>query len=172
MIHARNQGGAFRVCVIRLVNWSNNKGCQMAMDKKRIDRIIGIKEKFREDKEREIEEERLKVHSVCDEIDRVESDIAVNYGKISLGPMSGNDFAVIRDYLDCLDATKAALISEKESLEENIAMMNLELYQLAREVRMLSKLKENADRIIRKSQNRRQQKLLDELALRIDAKRA
>ena len=141
------------------------------MDKKRIDRIIEIKEKFKQDKEREIEEAASKMSSICEEIHSVDSDIEKNYAKISANPLTGNDFAVIRDYLEYLDISKSTLICEKESTQEQIDFLKEEFYELAREMKMLCTLKEKVVRVIKKSRNRREQKMLDELALRLEDKR-
>lgn len=140
------------------------------MDKKRIDRIIEIKEKIKQDKEREIEEAVSRMSAICDEIGSIESDIDKNYEKIYAKTLTGNDFAVIKDYLEYLDITKMTLVGEKGSIQEHIDLLQQEFYELAREMKMLCKLKEKAVKIIKKSDNRREQKLLDELALRIEDK--
>ncbi len=141
------------------------------MDKKRIDRIIEIKEKIKQDKEREIEEAVSKMSSICDEIRSVEGDIEKNYAKISANPLSGNDFAVIKDYLEYLDISRISLICEKESAQEQIDFLKEEFYELAREMKMLCTLKQKILKVIKKTQNRREQKMLDELALRLEDKR-
>ena len=141
------------------------------MDKKRIDRIIEIKEKLRQDKEREIEETVSKMSCICDEIRSVDNDIEKNYEKISETPLTGNDFAVIKDYLEYLDITKTSLICEKESAQEQIDVLKAEFFEIARELKMLCTLKEKVARVIKKSQNRREQKMLDDMALRIEDKR-
>jgi len=141
------------------------------MDKKRIDRIIEIKEKLKQDKEREIEETMSKMSGVCDEILCVDNDIEKNYEKISADPLRGNDFAVIKDYLEYLDVTRVTLICEKESIQENLDIFKQEFFELARELKMLCTLKERIFRVLKKSENRREQKLLDELALRIEDKK-
>ena len=141
------------------------------MDKKRIDRIIEIKEKLKKDKEREIEEAVSKVCAIDNEICRVDSDVDKNYEKITARTLTGNDFAVIKDYLEYLDITKTTLICEKKFVQEQIDLLQQEFYELAREMKMLCKLKEKVVKVIKKSENRREQKLLDELALRIEEKK-
>jgi len=140
------------------------------MDRKRIDRIIEIKEKVKKDKEREIEEAASRMAAICDEIVVLDRQIEANYGRFC-SPLSGNDFAVIRDYLEYLDVSKTSLICEKASMQETLDILYQEFYEFARELKMLSKLQDKITKAFKKSENRREQKLLDELALRIEGKR-
>ncbi len=141
------------------------------MDRKRIDRIVEIKDKLKKDKEREIEEAGVKMAALCEEILSVEKEITRNYEKIGAAALSGNDFAVIKDYLEYLDVSKASLVCEKGSIQETIDLLRQEFYELAREMKMLGKLQDKIARAFKKTENRREQKLLDELALRIEGKR-
>ncbi|OPY05581.1 MAG: Flagellar FliJ protein [Syntrophorhabdus sp. PtaB.Bin184] len=141
------------------------------MDRKRIDRIIEIKEKLRKDKEREVEEAAVKMAAIRAEINAVDGLIDDNYAKLSARSISGNDFAVIKDYLDYLDVQKSSLLCEKASMQETIDLLQHELYEYARELKMLGKLEDKINRAFRKSENRREQKLLDEMALRLEDKR-
>jgi len=141
------------------------------MDRKRIDRIIEIKERLRKDKEREVEEASAKMAAICGEIASVGRQIDQNYGMISGRSLSGSDFAVIKDYLDHLDVLRSNLICEKASMQETIDLLQEELYEFARELKMLGKLQEKINKAFKKSENRREQKLLDEIALRLEDKR-
>ena len=141
------------------------------MDRKRIDRIIEIKEKLRKDKEREVEEAAVKMAAIRAEINAVDGLIDDNYAKLSARSISGNDFVVIKDYLDYLDVQKSSLLCEKASMQETIDLLQHELYEYARELKMLGKLEDKINRAFRKSENRREQKLLDEMALRLEDKR-
>jgi flagellar export protein FliJ len=141
------------------------------MDRKRIDRIIEIKEKLRKDKEREVEEASTKVAAICAEINAVDGQIDDNYAKLSARSISGNDFAVIKDYLDYLDVQKSSLLGERASMQETLDLLQHELYEYARELKMLGKLQDKIVRAFKKTENRREQKLLDEMALRLDDKR-
>ena len=141
------------------------------MLKDRLERIIEIKEKIMEDKEREIEEEKVRFEAVGREIEIAASDIDKTYDKITMKPLKGNDFSVIKDFLEYLENTKVALIREKESIEEKIAVLKNELVELMKELKMLGTLKAKVLNAIKKSSNRREQKLLDDIALRIDEKK-
>lgn len=141
------------------------------MDKKRIHKIIDIKERIKKDKEREIEEANVRMASICSEIGAVEDTISQNYSRLSASPLSGNDFAVLKDFLDYLDTTRSALMCEKGTLQENIDALYQELYECAKELKMLCKLHEKVMTEFKKSENRREQKMLDDMALRLDDKR-
>ncbi len=141
------------------------------MDRKRIDRIIQIKERLKKDKEREVEEASSKMSAICAEINAVDGQIDDNYANLSARSLSGNDFAVIKDYLDYLDVQKSSLLCEKASMQETLDLLQHELYECARELKMLTKLQDKIKRAFKKTENRREQKLLDEMALRLDDKR-
>ena len=140
------------------------------MDKKRIDKIIDIKENIKKSKEREIEEANVRMAAICSEIAALEESISQNYDKLS-APLPGNDFAVLTDYIDYLDISRSTLICEKGSLQENIDVLHQELHEYARELKMLSKLQDKIMTEFKKSENRREQKLLDEMALRMEEKK-
>ena len=141
------------------------------MDRKRINKIIDIKDNIKKDKEREIEEANAKMASICSEITAVEEIISQNYAKLYTMTLSGNDFAVLTEYLDYLDTSRSALLCEKSVLQENIDALYQELYEYARELKMLGKLREKVMSEFKKGELRREQKMLDEMALRLDDKK-
>ncbi len=141
------------------------------MLKERIDRIIEIKEKMMDNKEREIEAEKNKLDSMIKLIADIELEIDNNYNKITSTSLSGNDFSVVTDYVEFLEKKKYALIVDKESLEEKLVLLKAELLDLLKETRILGTLKEKIVASLKKSFNRREQKLLDEIALRTEEQR-
>lgn len=141
------------------------------MLKGRLERIIEVKEKMLEDKEREIGEETAKLDIINSRIEVTNADIERNYDRITTESMMGNDFSVIKDYLEHLDATRYALTGEKESVQEKIAVLKSELIDLMKETKMLGTLRDKIIGELKKSSNRREQKLLDDIALRIEEKR-
>jgi flagellar export protein FliJ len=141
------------------------------MLKDRLDRIIEIKEKIMDAKEREIEEEKSKLDSVSRAIEAADIDIEKNYERMTGKSMQGNDFSVITDYLEYLENMKCSLIGERETVEEKIAMLKEELIELMKEMKMLGTLRDKILATLKKSFNRREQKLLDDIALRIEEKK-
>jgi flagellar export protein FliJ len=141
------------------------------MLKERLDRIIEIKEKIMDDKEREIEEEKSKLDSVNRAIEAVDIDIEKNYERITGKSIQGNDFSVITDYLEYLENMKCSLIGERETVDEKIGMLKDELIELMKEMKMLGTLRDKIIATLKKTFNRREQKLLDDIALRIEEKK-
>ena len=141
------------------------------MLKDRLDRIIEIKVKIMDGKEREIEEEKSKLDSVNRAIEAVDIDIEKNYERMTGKSMQGNDFSVITDYLEYLENMKCSLIGERETVEEKIAIFKEELIELMKEMKMLGTLRDKIIATLKKSFNRREQKLLDDIALRIEEKK-
>lgn len=141
------------------------------MLKERVDRIIEIKQKMMDSKEREIEAEVKRLDSAGLLIAATEQEIDDNYSKITSTSLSGNDFSVITDYVEYLEKKKYTLLVEKESLEEKIILLKAELLDLLKEIKILGTLKEKIVASLKKSFNRREQKLLDEIALRTEEQR-
>jgi flagellar export protein FliJ len=140
------------------------------MLKDRLDRIIEIKEKIMDDKEREIEEEKSKLETVNRAIEAADIDIENNYERMTGKSMQGNDFSVITDYLEYLENMKCSLIGERETVQDKIAILKEELIELMKEMKMLGTLRDKVLAALKKSLNRREQKLLDDIALRIEEK--
>jgi flagellar export protein FliJ len=84
--------------------------------------------------------------------------------------MPGNDFSVIRDYIEYLENTKYSLMREAVSLDEKALILKQELIELLQEKKMLDKLQIKEMNSLKKTSNRREQKLLDDMALRIEEK--
>jgi flagellar export protein FliJ len=141
------------------------------MLKNRLERIIEIKEKLMDDKEREIEEEKGKLDSVNHAIETVDADIEKNYERITGKSIKGNDFSVITDYLEYLENRRCSLIGERESVLEKITILKEELVNFMKEIKMLGTLRGKIIAALKKSFNRREQKLLDDIGLRIEEKR-
>jgi flagellar export protein FliJ len=139
--------------------------------KDRLERIIEIKEKIMDDKEREIEEEKNKLDSTNQAIKTIDTDIDVNYERMTATSMQGNDFSVITGYIEHLDNVKSSLIEESELLQRKIVLLKEELIDLMKEIKMLGTLKDKISAALKKSLNRREQKLLDDIALRVDEKK-
>ncbi len=141
------------------------------MLKDRLERIIEIKETLMDNKEREIDEEEAKLDSVNRAIEAVDADIDESYKRITGKSMKGSDLSVITDYIEYLGNNKSSLIIERDSVQEKISLLREELIDLMKEIKMLNTLKEKILATLKKSYNRREQKLLDDIALRIEEKR-
>jgi flagellar export protein FliJ len=138
------------------------------MLKYKIDKIIEIKDTMIRDKEREIKDTITEIDSILHDIGITEETIHKGYNSLGTAPMKGSDFGVLKDYLEYLERKKKRLIEEKEDREKKINRLKMQLFELAKEKKMFEKLKSKIMASLRKSFNRREQKLLDDIALRID----
>ncbi len=140
------------------------------MLKNKIDKIIELKETMIRNKEREIEDATIEIKKIVLNMHMVEETIHKSHNSLGAVTMKGSDFSVLKDYIIFLEKRKEALIGEKKEREERINSLRLQLFELAKEKKMFQKLKSKIAAGIKKSYNRKQQKLLDDIALRVDAR--
>lgn len=137
----------------------------------RFGRILEVKEKLMERKQGQLEEALLILTVITNDINMIESKIYKKYALLTLTPMNGNDFSVLTDYIEYLDSRKNELLLQREKAARAVDALRAELYDLARDVRMLQKLKEKEARIVKRAENRKEQKSLDQIALRIEERK-
>lgn len=141
------------------------------MTRFRLNRIIEVKEKLIEDKERELEGSIGNLNAIALEIEETEKDIVRAHEEL-LGPLlSGSDFSVLKDYRSYLEERRLRLSVEKSKIEETIELIRAELVELLKDLKMLETLKSKAFKAMKKSENRKEQKSLDAMALRIEERR-
>jgi flagellar export protein FliJ len=141
------------------------------MTKFRLSRIIEIKEKLIEDKERELEGAISALNDIIAGIQFVEKDTEGSYNKLTMPALSGGDFSVIKDYLLFLENKRICLLDEKASTETRIDHIRADLVELFKELKMLETLQSKTFKAMKKSANRKEQKNLDAMALRIEERR-
>ncbi|MCX5807212.1 MAG: flagellar FliJ family protein [Proteobacteria bacterium] len=140
------------------------------MPKLRIERIIEIKEKMLDDKKKEMEAVIAGINKITNDINDTDSDIELNYNKITGTLMNGNDIYVIKEYVIFLENKKLEMINNREKLRAEENALRTELLEMIKEIKMLETLKSKELKIIKKSENRKEQKMLDELASRDERK--
>jgi flagellar export protein FliJ len=138
----------------------------------RLRRIIELKARLMEEKERVLDQYNKDRDIICSNIDKLDADIDMNYNEVSTRCLSGNEFLVLRDYLEHLSRMRKDASAQKELVESKIAAVRKELYEMLKEIKMLDGLKERTLSAARKAENRRHQKLLDEIALRLEGRKA
>ncbi len=84
------------------------------MTKFRLSRIIEVKEKLIEDKERELEEAISVMKDIISGIDATEKDIEKNYDELTIPSLSGGDFSVLKDYLSYLRTESRFLLTKRQ----------------------------------------------------------
>ena len=141
------------------------------MTKFRLSRIIDVKEKLIEDKERELEEAINTIDDITLALDATEKDVEKTYNELAIPSLSGGDFSVLKDYLSYLNDRKHRLIDEKDLTQQRIEQLRINLINLMKELKMLEILRSKAAKVVKRTENRRIQKNLDSMALRIGERR-
>jgi flagellar export protein FliJ len=141
------------------------------MTKFRLSRIIDVKEKLIEDKERELEEAINTIDDITMALDATEKDVEKTYNELAIPSLSGGDFSVLKDYLSYLNDRKQSLIDEKDLTQQRIEQLRINLINLMKELKMLEILRSKAAKVVKRTENRRIQKNLDSMALRIGERR-
>jgi len=140
------------------------------MSKFRLERVIEVKNKVMDDKKKDLDRALTALNGINEAIVTVEADIKRSYEAMN-SPMGGGDFSVLRDFLFHLDGKKANLLEEKAQASAKLGAIRAELLELAKELRMLDTLKSKALQREKKLQNRKEQKTMDDMALRAEEKR-
>ncbi|OPY83730.1 MAG: Flagellar FliJ protein [Syntrophorhabdus sp. PtaU1.Bin153] len=141
------------------------------MTKFRLHRIIDVKEKLIEEKEGELEAALQMLNSIDVDINAIEKDIENTYKEMTIPALKGGDFTVLRDYTTYLSDKRMLMIEEKERTERRIRTLRANLVNLMKELKMLETLKSKTSKAIKKSENRKEQKNLDGMALRLGERR-
>jgi flagellar export protein FliJ len=141
------------------------------MTKFRLHRIIEVKEKLVEEKEGELEAVLHVLNEIRVNIKTIERDIENTYREMTIPSLRGGDFSVLKDYTTYLNDKKLLLNEEKERTERRIRMLRANLVNLMKELKMLETLKSKSSKELKKSENRKEQKNLDGMALRLGERR-
>lgn len=136
------------------------------MPVERIRRIIELKEKLMEDKQREIRDVLLLIDSLTNNINSIEADINSNYDYITTTTLNGSDLCLIKDNIIYLENKKYNLTKEKDECNKRLSFLRMELVEQAREIKKLETLKLKTIQAIKKAKNRKEQKFLDDIALK------
>lgn len=140
------------------------------MSEFRYSRLLEVKEKLLEHKQSELEIAIASVAAVVSQIEKVERETADTYDQLTSRRLTGRELSMITGYLSYLDGRKAALFKEKEERENCVSTLRGELRALEIELKILEKLKAKALQAARKARNRKEQRVMDDLALRIERK--
>jgi flagellar export protein FliJ len=138
------------------------------MSEFRYGRLMEVKEKLLEHKERELDVALSALSATIAQIDKVQQETARTYNDMTAKCLTGNELAVLVGCLVRLDVKKGGLNDERSSIESHIKMIRTELYDLNTELKMLEKLKSRTLQTIRKIRNKKEQKLMDEIAQRAE----
>lgn len=137
----------------------------------RLHRIMEVKRKVIEEKEGELHGAAQELAALDLTIEGLSKDIEESYTGFAAPSLSGQDFSVLKDYLAYLERKRLDLFEEREGLLERMDAVKAELVELFKELKMLETLESKMVKAMKKSENRREQKSLDEMALRLDVRR-
>ena len=141
------------------------------MHSDRLRRIIELKERLMEEKERVLEEHTKLMDYTISNIKSLDIEINVRYDDICTRTLNGSEFSSLKDYLEYLGRLKTEALAQKVLLQGKIAVIRAELYDMFKEIKMLNTLKKRIFSAARRAQNKKQQKLLDEIALRLEGRK-
>jgi flagellar export protein FliJ len=132
----------------------------------RFNRLIEIKEKLLEQKERDLEVVLASQAAVVEEMGRVDAASAGVYAEMANRLLTGKELSMLTDQLAYLDWKRDRLHKEKEEWERKAALLRKVLLSLEMELKVFEKLRFRARKTMEKVRNRKEQKMFDELALR------
>jgi flagellar export protein FliJ len=140
------------------------------MFKFRYKRLAEVKEKLFEHKQRELDAAVRALDEIIGEIDKVRQEIEASFNDMISRPMTGEEFSTATAYLDYLDGKKLTFLKEKGRREERVDGLRADLLALSIELKMLEKLEVKDLAAFKKTGNKKQQKAMDDLALRNERK--
>ncbi len=141
------------------------------MAKFRFHKLIEIKESILDDKKKDLKKTIDLYESISIEITDTEDSIRKNFNRISEPDIDSNDIFVLREHIIWLETKKQKLLEEREVILKKIEALRSELEEIWKEIKMLDTLKNKTLQAMRKAENKKEQKKLDELALRIGSDR-
>ena len=124
-----------------------------------------------EEKERVLDQHSRQKDIIQSNIESLDNDIETHYSELCSRCFDGNEFALLKDYLEHLRHLKLEALVQKELIENKIALIRTELYDMLKEIKTLDTLKERALFTARRTQSKRHQKLLDDIALRLESRK-
>jgi flagellar export protein FliJ len=125
-----------------------------------------VKEKLREHKHRELENAIAASGALMRGILAIEDESADRYNGMIGRCMTEEEFSFLMGHLVYLDGKKAAMREEKHTTDKRVDALRRELLGLTMELKMFEKLKFRALEVARTAVHRKEQKMMDALALR------
>jgi flagellar export protein FliJ len=140
------------------------------MSKFRFDRLIEVKENLLNEKKKDLKKTTDLYEGISMEITITEDNIKRDFSRIAEPDTDSNDIYVLREHIIWLEARKSRLSEERRATLEKIEILMVELGEILKEIKTLETLKNRALQVMRKEANKKEQKKLDELALRVNPK--
>jgi len=137
----------------------------------RLQRLITLKERLMEEKERLLDRHIREMDSILSNIEMLDNEVEKNYHDLCTRCLDGSEFTSIRDYIEHLGRLRISAVAAKQMIERQIAVIRNELYEMLKEIKVLDTLKEKQVSVDRRAENKKLQKLIDEIALRLDSRK-
>ncbi len=141
------------------------------MHNDRLQRIIELKEHLMEEKERELDEQSRERDRIITHIEMLNGEIESNFSDLCSRCLEGSEFVSIRDYLEHLGRAKTDALNRKTAVEKQMAIIRQALVEMLKEIKVLDGLQQKRISAARRAENKKHQKLLDEIALRIETRK-
>jgi len=125
-----------------------------------------VKEKVLEHKQRELETAIAVASMLSGRIHAIEKEIAYHHHDMTVRCLTGKEFSLLISHLAYLDGKKMTARTEKKRADGRVDTLRKELSALATELKIFENLKSKAVQTERKRDRKKEQKLLDEMALR------
>jgi flagellar export protein FliJ len=138
------------------------------MLKFRFNRLMEVKEKVLEHRKRELETALAVANMLSERIHAIEREVAFHHKDMAVRCLTGREFSLLISHLAYLDGEKTTVTRELKRADGLVDTLRKELSALAVELKMFEKLKSKAVHGQRKRDRKKEQKMLDELALRIE----
>jgi flagellar export protein FliJ len=136
------------------------------MYKFRFARLMEVKERLLEQKQQEVEDAMAALADLVAGIVAVEEEMTARENDLATRCMTGKEFSLLMGGMAYLDDRKTRLKDLKVEADARMEELKKELSALAVELKMLEKLKAKDMREARKAAYRKEQKVMDDLALR------
>jgi flagellar export protein FliJ len=127
-----------------------------------------VKERLLEQKQRDLEAALIAVQETLTKINEVDNGISETYHEMTTRCLYGKEMSTMIEHIAFLDNSKIQLIEEKKERQAFVENARKELWELEVDLKMLEKLKSKILNTIKKARSRKDQKLMDELALRVE----
>ncbi len=137
----------------------------------RLQRLIKLKERLMEEKERLLDRHSRERDSIVSNIETLDSEVEKNYHDLCTKCLDGSEFTSIRGYIEHLGRLRIGAVAAKQMIEKQIAVIRNELFEMLKEIKVLDTLKDKQVSADRRAENKKLQKLIDEIALRLDSRK-
>jgi flagellar export protein FliJ len=134
----------------------------------RYSRLIEVKEILLDQKQQALEATLSEIGGLTAELREVELQIGATYDQMGARCLYGKELSTMIDHVGFLDRKKALLMSDRAKARSHAETLRKELMDLEIDLKMFEKLETKLIKTANKIQSKKDQKLMDELALRVE----